>query len=268
VTAFGTDVTGGSANVTVCVTVLVYDLVLTPATATNELGSDNSHTVTATLNGPAGSVGGYLVTFVVGGQNPGTPGVCIPADCKTNAAGVVTFTYSVPIAPASLGADAITASVTLGNPTGATDSETVAKRWVDTTPPVASCTETVNPSGRKTPPAGTTTPPGTSTNGPQNPDEYYRIGATDDVWPAASLQVFVVDTGSGTVFGPYPVGTNIMYTEAPGATPTAMPIGSSTGQAGVVSVHIVGTGDAAVYAVDGSGNTSARVPCLVPPPPQ
>ena len=268
VTAFGTDVTGGSANVTVCVRVEVFDLTLTPATAINELGSDNQHTVTATLLGPAGSVSGYLVTFAVGGQNVGATGTCAPVTCLTDASGVVTFTYSVPIAPASLGNDTITASVTLANPTGATDTETVTKSWVDTTPPVASCVETVNPSGNKTPPAGTTTPPGTSTNGPLNPDEYYQLNATDDVWPAASLQVFVIDTGSGTVFGPYPVGTNIMYTEAPGATPTAMPIGSSTGQAGAVSVHIIGTGDAAIYAVDGSGNVSARVSCLVPPPPQ
>jgi hypothetical protein len=58
VKAFGTDVTGGAANVQTCVTVKVYDLVLTPATATNELRSDHTHTVTATLLGPAGSMSG------------------------------------------------------------------------------------------------------------------------------------------------------------------------------------------------------------------
>ena len=156
VTAFGTDVTGGSANVSTCVTVKVYDLVLTPATASNELGSDDTHTVTATLNGPAGSVGGYLVGFAVSGQNAGATGTCAPADCKTDASGHVTFTYSVPVAPSSLGVDTITASVTLGNPTGATDTETVTKRWVDTTPPVASCVPTTNPSGKNVPPAGRT----------------------------------------------------------------------------------------------------------------
>ncbi len=50
VKAFGTDVTGGSANVETCVTVKVYDLVLAPATASDELGSDHTHTVTATLS--------------------------------------------------------------------------------------------------------------------------------------------------------------------------------------------------------------------------
>ena len=40
-TAFGTDVTGGSANVTTCVDIAVYDLELGPETATNELGTDN-----------------------------------------------------------------------------------------------------------------------------------------------------------------------------------------------------------------------------------
>jgi trimeric autotransporter adhesin len=128
VTAFGTDVTGGSADVTTCVTVKVYDLVLAPATATNNLGGgDNSHTVTATLQGPAGAVGGYLVTFSVGGQNAGETGTCVPVSCQTNAAGVVTFTYDVDIDPSSLGVDTIAASVTLASPTGATDTETVTK---------------------------------------------------------------------------------------------------------------------------------------------
>jgi len=268
VKAFGTDVTGGSASVSVCVTIAIFDLILTPASGINDLGSDNQHTVTATLKGPAGSVSGYLVTFAVGGQNAAATGTCVPVSCATDASGVVTFTYSVPVAPTSLGNDTISASVTLANPTGATDTEQVTKTWGDITPPSASCQETVNPNGKKTPPAGTTTPPGTSTNGPSNPDGYYRLSATDAVSPAASLQMFVVDTGSGTVFGPYPVGTNIKYTEAPGSTPSAKSIGSSTGQAGAVSVHIIGTGDAAIYAVDGSGNISTLVSCLVPPPPQ
>jgi hypothetical protein len=253
VTAFGTDVTGGSANVTTCVTVKVYDLVLTPATAVNELGSDNTHTVTATLNGPAGSVGGYLVGFGVGGKNAGATGACAPADCKTNAAGQVTFTYSVPVAPSSIGLDTITASVTLGSPTGATDTEQVTKRWVDTTAPIVSCTPTTNPSGKNVPPAGSNPKSG------QNPDGFYLLTATDAVDP--NPQIRVADTGSTFVAGPYTSGTKVKLTQAPGSKPNAKP------GPGDIDWHITLRGDAVVTATDGSGNISS-VRCLVPPPPK
>jgi hypothetical protein len=253
VTAFGTDVTGGSADVTTCVTVRVYDLVLTPASASNELGSDNTHTVTATLDGPAGSVGGYLVSFAVSGQNAGAIGTCNPVSCMTNAAGVVTFTYSVPVAPSSIGLDTITANVTLASPTGATDTEQVTKTWVDTTPPIVSCVPTTNPSGNNVPPAGNNPPSG------QNPDGFYVLTATDAVDP--NPQITVADTASSFVAGPYSSGTKIKLTQAPGATPNAKP------GPGVIDWHITLKGDAAVTATDGSDN-SATVSCLVPPPPK
>src|SRR2546427_330476 len=61
------------------------------------------------------------------------------------------------------------------------------------------------------------------------------------------VTVFVKDTGSGTIFGPFPSGTKIKYTQAPGATPSSKKIGSTTGQAGAVKYHITGTGDALVF---------------------
>jgi hypothetical protein len=253
VTAFGTDVSEGSADVQTCVTVEVFDLLLAPATATNELGSDNSHTVTAALQGPAGEVDGYLVSFAVGGQNAGAAGVCNPAACTTNAAGQVTFTYSVPIAPSSIGVDSITANVTLANPTGATDTEQVAKTWRDTTPPVVTCRPTTNPSGNNVPPAGNNPSSG------QNPDGFYVLLATDDVDP--NPDITVSDTGSSFVAGPYASGTKIKLTQAPGAKPNVKP------GPGAIDWHITLKGDAVVTATDGSGN-SARVSCLVPPPPK
>jgi hypothetical protein len=42
---------------------------------------------------------------------------------------------------------------------------------------------------------------------------------TPEPRPHPNLQLFVVDTRSGTVFGPFPSGTNIKYVEGPGATP-------------------------------------------------
>ncbi len=57
------------------------------------------------------------------------------------------------------------------------------------------------------------------------------------------------------------------YTEANGADPKQMKIGSGNGQAGAVDWHLSGQGDAEVLAVDASGNT-AQAACLVPPLPK
>jgi hypothetical protein len=142
---------------------------------------------------------------------------------------------------------------------GVNDSIDLNKNWVDTTPPVAECTETVNPHGKRIPQA-----PGTG----QNEDGFYQLLASDDVWPADTLEVFVTDTGSGTVFGPFAVGDNIKYTEDADATPEIKKMGSTNGKAGAVTVHIIGNGDAVVTAVDGSGNESDSFSCLVPPLPK
>src|SRR5688572_33396033 len=69
------------------------------------------------------------------------------------------------------------------------------------------CTETTNPHGQTVPPAGSTTPPGP--RGGQNDDGFYRIGSD------TGKAVVVQDTGSGRIFGPFPSGTKIKYTEAP-----------------------------------------------------
>jgi hypothetical protein len=94
----------------------------------------------------------------------------------------------------------------------------------------------------------------------QNEDGFYQLIATDAVDP--NPQIFVVDSGTGTVFGPYPSGTNIKYVQAPGATPS---VSAMTGAVGFI---IKGQGDMQTYAVDGSGNQSASQSCLVPPSPK
>jgi hypothetical protein len=119
------------------------------------------------------------------------------------------------------------------------------------------CTETTNPHGQTVPPAGSTTLPGP--NGGQNEDGFYLISSNTGV------DVFVQDLGSGTIFGPFPSGTKIKYTQAPGGTPSSKTIGSTTGQAGAVLVHITGTGDAFVFP---TGEPQHGVTCLVPPPPK
>jgi len=136
---------------------------------------------------------------------------------------------------------------------GNASSGSFTKTVVDTTPPVASCVESVNPDG-EIPDA-----PGKGGKG-QNQDGFYQINATDIVDP--DPQVFVVDDGTGFVFGPFPSGTNIKYTEANGAKPSQKP-GS-----GAVDWKLNGQGDASVHAVDFSGNVSASAACLVPPDPK
>jgi len=266
VTATGEDVTKVPQSVTDSQTIHLYQLTLEPATKDNELGTPGqTHTVTATLLGPLtglAPVSGRKVAFsILTGPNAGASGTCNPADCTTDANGKVTFTYTAAQGEAGLGTDTIQASVTLKDPNGETGTVTATKKWQDTTPPVPVCKETVNPAGKNVPPAGSSTLPGSK--GGQNDEGFYQVTATDAVDPTP--QVFVKDTGSGTVFGPYTSGTNVKYTESPGATPVQKSMG---GPASAVLWHLTGTGDAALYAVDASGNVAKPVACLVPPPPK
>lgn len=251
-TGTGPAATANTGSVTTCETYDVYAFSLSPLTATNELGVDSTHTVTATLTGPAGKLAGFPVSFAVAGQNAGATGTCVPADCKTNASGQVTFTYSVAVVPGTLGTDSISGTVTVGSEKG---TAKVGKLWQDTTPPSASCPASVSPGG-SVPQA-----PGNGGQG-QNQDGFYQLAATDDVWPASGIKMYVKDGGSSTVWGPFPVGTNIKYTQATGATP------SQKAMTGAVQWQLKGKGDALVTAVDGSGNVSSAASCLVPRPPK
>lgn len=236
-----------------CETFSVFGFALTPPTATNELGVDDTHTVTATVTGPAGALGGWPVAFAVsGGPNSGTTGTCAPASCETDASGTVTFTYTVPVEPDSLGTDTITGTLDVN---GDTVSLGVSKLWRDTTPPVARCVQGPNPDG------STPSAPGGGGQG-QNQDGYYRLLATDDVWPDEDLEVRVKDGGSTTTFGPFPAGTDVKWVQANGATPSQKP------GDGAVEWTLKGRGDAVLTAVDGSGNVSAPVTCRVPSAPQ
>ena len=126
------------------------------------------------------------------------------------------------------------------------------------------CQETTNPHGKNVPPAGSTTLPGPK--GGQNDDGFYLLTADRDVLrDLPNLQVFVRDTGSGTVFGPFRLGTKIKYTEANGTTPGQKKIGSTNGQSGAVLWHINGTGDAEIFASDPNITPAS---CKVPPPPK
>jgi hypothetical protein len=123
----------------------------------------------------------------------------------------------------------------------------------DVTPPQAACDPTTNPSGGNVPPAGSNPKSG------QNPDGFYVLTGSDNVDP--TVQIFLTDSGSGTVFGPFASGTKIKLVQAPGATPSIKP-GS-----GVIDWKITIKGDAVLSVTDAAGNET-NVSCLVPPPPK
>ncbi|HET9015879.1 MAG TPA: vWA domain-containing protein [Thermomicrobiaceae bacterium] len=135
-------------------------------------------------------------------------------------------------------------------------TETIAITVNDITPPVPACEPSTNPAGKNVPGANANPKAG------QNPDGFYLLTATDNVDAASALKLYVADSAGSFVAGPYASGTTVKITQAPGATPGATPM------AGAVSAHITLNGDALVYAVDTAGNQSARVACLVPPPPK
>ncbi len=247
VTAYGSDM-GGAGSVTDCINVTVADIALAPDQATNELGTPGQqHAVTATVAaGADGGVANVLVGFeILSGPNAGASG-----SGSTDALGEVDFSYTATQGLAGLGTDTIEACFT--DDLGVEVCDTATKLWQDTTPPVVACVETTNPHGG-------TIPPG------KNPDGFFELTAIDAVDP--DPQIYVLDTGSGTVFGPFPSGTKIKYTEAPGGIPNIKPMGSTNGRAEAIDWHITGTGDAAIYSVDASGNQSSNTMCLVPPPP-
>ncbi|CAN5659879.1 hypothetical protein BH23CHL2_BH23CHL2_19970 [soil metagenome] len=234
-------------------TIHVPGIELTPELETNELGTPGqTHTVTATITaGDFGPVAGVRVEFeILSGPNAGETG-----EGTTDAAGQVEFTYVATQGPAGLGLDLIEARFTDGDDTVVYGSDTATKDWVDTTPPDCDCLEGPNPS------SNVPSAPGQGGQG-QNQDGFYELVASDAVWPDADLDIFVVDSGSGTIFGPFAVGTVVKYTQVPGGNPDIKP---GTGE---VDWKIKGTGDMQVFAVDGSGNASTPVDCLVPPPPQ
>ncbi len=134
-------------------------------------------------------------------------------------------------------------------------TQTVTVHINDVTAPTIACEQGTNPHGKTIPPAAN-----------QNPDGFYQLLSEDNVDP--DPQIFVLDSETGMVFGPYPSGTTIKWTEANGASPSEKKIGSGNGKAGAVTVHLKGQGDALVVALDASGNESDAVACLVPPPPR
>ena len=83
---------------------------------------------------------------------------------------------------------------------------------------------------------------------------YYQLTATSALYDAAQLQVYVKDSASAFVAGPYPSGTVVKIKKS-GVTG----IGPASGPASV-TINVLGNGQA--YAVDPAGQVSASVTCL------
>ena len=211
-----------------------------------EVDADDGLTVTLDPVVHYGVAGGITVTFtetITVADDPNLQGTCLEA----------TVTFIANHYPEE------------GVPIG---TQTIRVCVPDVAPPLVDCVETVNPHGNRVPPAGSTTLPGPK--GGQNEDGFYELNAIDNLDP--NPEIFVRDTGSGVVFGPFFSGDKVKYTEDADAIPESKKIGSAggsnNGKSDAIAAHIIGTGDMEIFAVDASGNTSEAAACLVPPPPK
>jgi hypothetical protein len=187
----------------------------------------DDQTVEAT--NPAGAVINYVATAVDNVDGPLTP-TCNPP--------------SGSVFP--LGSTLVTCTAT--DAAGNTGSDTAIMTVVDTRAPETACVQTTNPSRTNVPPA-------------KNPDGFFELLAVDivDVDP----DIIIHDSADPALeFGPFPSGTTIKLTQAPGAPQ------SQTPGAGDIDWHIRLKGHALLVATDFSGNESDLISCLVPPPPK
>lgn len=156
----------------------------------------------------------------------------------------------VPAGPYPLGETLVQVVVT--DPQGLTAVCEAIITVVDIEPPQVACIQGTNPSGRNVPRAGD------NPRGGQNPDGFYKLEAVDN---CVVVEIYLVDSVSGFVAGPYQSGAQVKITQAPGVKPVAKP------GAGAVVAHLLFKGDPSAVAVDAAGNT-ATTSCLVPPPPK
>lgn len=220
----------------------IYTMTLTPAEDDNPEHSD--HTVTATLLEEGAPLPGATIMFTVTGTNPGS------GSGVTDAAGQTEFTWS-----GEEGDDIVSACY---DNDGNGSCEAVAsaiKHWLHVNEaPAAGCEPTTNPAGKNEP--GRNASPSAG----MNPDGFYVVLGLDEDSPEPA--VFVADTESTFVAGPFAPGTKVKITEANGTTPRVK------GGAGAITAHILLNGDARVYAVDNEGAVSIGQICYVPRPPK
>ncbi len=141
-------------------------------------------------------------------------------------------------------------TLTVTDSKGASNSCTATVTVEDAVAPVATCVPGPNPSGRNIPNAG-----GISESG-SDPSGFFELIATDNC--DSTPQIFIQDSASDFVAGPFSSGDKVKITQAPGVPPNREPM------AGVIVAHIQLRGDALIYGVDAAGNKSEPHSCLVP----
>lgn len=148
-----------------------------------------------------------------------TSGPCngLTATATSDSAGQATFTYSC----GSQGTDVISATATVS---GVAKSATAQKTWCN--PPVAVVARAGNRG-------------------------FFRLSATASCFGPPNL--FVSDSASALVAGPYPSGTVVLIATAP--TP-----GVGPGRGGAAATIFV-KGNATAYATDTIGRSSAGIIC-------
>ncbi|MBI2986410.1 MAG: HYR domain-containing protein [Deltaproteobacteria bacterium] len=165
-----------------------------------------------------------------------TPGVASASDicAGVTVAGPAAGTYPI-------GSTTVTYTATDG--VGLQNSCQATIQVVDTTKPVVSCVESVNPSGKNVPKASNT-----------NQDGFYKVSGSD-ICSAPTIKI-----GSYVLAS----GETIKITQTPGKSGVSLV--NTMGPLAIKHFQ-VGPGDAVITATDGSGNSSS-VTCLVPPPPK
>lgn len=223
--------------------------------------------VTLTATDPAGQSSSCTATVTVVDREP--PSITCPAPITVECSGpggatatfAPTFADNCPVVTAScspasgstfpVGSTPVVCTATDGS--GNTSVCNTAVSVVDTKPPVVSCVESVNPSGRNIPPAGSTTLPGAK--GGRNEDGFYLVSVKD-----------VCDAAPKISFGGIALadGETIKITQSPGKS--GVTLVNTMGPLAIKHFD-VGPGDAILMATDAAGDTST-VTCLVPPPPK
>jgi hypothetical protein len=128
--------------------------------------------------------------------------------------------------------------------------QSIAVPVIDITPPVVACTAGPNPDGWLNPDPWLN----------RDPDaNFWTLNAADNVDKDKDLKIFVRDSVSGTVFGPYEPGTTIKLIHTPGAKPEVKP------GVGAVNWEITVQGCAVLDVRDAAGNEATANCCCAWP---